>query len=322
MQVSVPRGWGRTGFVVVIPARNEAERLPRALAALAAEGTLDIVVVANGCGDDTAAIARAGCPSLSVATLETGPLANGVGAARRLGMALALKHAGDPALATTDADCTVRPGWLAATRAALDHADVVCGYVEPEPAEFAMLPPLVREHGDLEDLRDGLLAHLAALRAPAAHDPWPCHGQTPGASLAFTARAYRLVGGFEAIPCHEDRRLVARMASMGLRVARPAAVRVAASCRLEGRAPGGMADTIAARRDDGPLLVREIAEMTREIAALRQAIAEAGAPERTRPHRVPAARTPPSIFMSGWMPENDGGDEGIRTLETVSRLLP
>ena len=280
MHVTVPRDWGRTGFVVVIPARNEVERLPRALAALAAEGEVDVVVVANGCDDGTATIARAGWRPLRVATLETGPLDRGVGAARRLGMALALKHARAPILATTDADCTVLPGWLAATRLALTRADAVCGFVEPEPSEFADLSAIVREHGNLEDLRDGLQARLAALQFPSPHDPWPCHGQTPGASLAFTARAYRMAGGFDAIPCHEDRRLIARMTAMGLRVARPAAVRVAASCRLEGRAPGGMAATIAARQDDEPRLHREIAEMRREVAALRDAIAVA---DRTTP---------------------------------------
>ena len=284
MHVTVPPGWGRTGFVVVIPARNEVERLPRALAALAAEGEIDVVVVANGCEDGTARIARAGWRSLCVATLETGPLDRGVGAARRLGVALALNHARDPVLATTDADCTVLPGWLAATRLALTRADAVCGYVEPEPSEFADLSPVVREHGNLEDLRDGLQARLAALLSPSAHNPWPCHGQTPGASLAFTTRAYRMAGGFDAIPCHEDRRLIARMTAMGLLVARPAAVRVAASCRLEGRAPGGMAATIAARQDDEPRLHREIAEMMREVAALRHDIAVA---DRTMPTALP-----------------------------------
>ncbi|WP_299812774.1 glycosyltransferase family A protein [uncultured Jannaschia sp.] len=287
--MNVPRGWGRTGFVVVIPARNEAERLPHAFAALAGEGALDIVVVANGCVDGTSAIAREGRTPLRVATIETDPLTGGVGAARRMGMTLALERASAPILATTDADCRVRPGWLAATRTALERADAVCGYVEPDATEFGALPPLVREHGTLEDLRDGLRAHLAALQAPAPHNPLPCHGQTPGASLAFTARAYRMAGGFEAIPCHEDRRLIARMAAMGLRVARPATVRVAASCRLEGRAPGGMAATIAARRDDAPRLHREIADMTQEIAALRRAIAKACAADRTWGDSLPAA---------------------------------
>ncbi len=269
MQVSVPPGWGRTGFTVVIPARDEEGRLPRALAALAAQGPLDAIVVANGCTDATARVARGDRPGLAVATIETGALTGGVGAARRLGMALALDRAPGSILATTDADCRVCGGWIGANRAALSRADAACGRVEPDPVDFMALPPLVRAHGRLEACLADLVAQQGRIMDPVPHDPWPSHTQTPGASLAFTAAAYLASGGFEPVPCHEDRRLIARMEERGLRVARPANARVVASCRTAGRAPGGMADTIASRVADTPRLVREMAAMRSEIARLR-----------------------------------------------------
>ena len=58
---------------VVIPAYNEAELIGRLLDALApgvADGSLEVVVVPNGCHDDTAAIARAA--GVSVVELEVG----------------------------------------------------------------------------------------------------------------------------------------------------------------------------------------------------------------------------------------------------------
>jgi cellulose synthase/poly-beta-1,6-N-acetylglucosamine synthase-like glycosyltransferase len=269
-----PPGWGATGMIVAIPARNEAARLPLALAALAREAPRqDAIVIANGCSDATATIARQ-FTGISVAVLETKSLDGGVGEARRRGLRAALEAAPHAAiLATTDADCVVMGGWARIVQRTMETADVVCGRVVPDPGEFALLPDIVRRHGNLEDEVSALQAELEGMRAPNPHDPLPRHGQTPGASLAFRADAYRRAGGFEAISCHEDRRIVARIEASGGRVARPWALVVAASCRLEGRAPGGMADTISKRMVDQTHLRSEIVHLRRQAIHLRRAIA-------------------------------------------------
>ena len=271
MTAFVPGGWGASGIVAVVPARDEEMRLPAALASLRAGGA-DVLVVANGCTDGTAAVARAH----GAAVLETARQSGGVGAARRAGSDLALSLApGASILLATDADCRLAPGAMAALTKALDCADAAMGRVVPDPAEFALLPAAVRRHGDLEDERDALLAEIGAFAEPRAFDPMPRHGQCPGALMAFRVSAYRTVGGFAPIPCSEDRDIARRLVLAGLRVAHPWEAVVLASCRLKGRAQGGMADTIAARTradltDETRRLERQCVRLRRLAEALRQ----------------------------------------------------
>ena len=249
-------------IVAVLPARDEAGRVGGAVAALRRQGA-HVVVVANGCRDATGDVAAAS----GAVVVAVPALSGGVGAARALGCAAALERwPGLAMLAVSDADCRVAPGAVAALRAALARADAAFGRVVPDPVEFAALPPHVRRHGDLEDLRDALLAEIGGRAVPVPHDPAPRHGQAPGALMAFRPRAYRAVGGFAALCCHEDRDLARRMIVGGFRVAHPWNAVVVASCRLRGRAPGGMADTIAARtRAD---LARETERLSRQCARL------------------------------------------------------
>ena len=294
MSLAAPQVWGASGVLAVIPARNEARRLPLALAALHAAGA-DVLVVANGCNDGTAGIALAE----GAAVLETGDAPGGVGAARRAGMIAArdlAPHAG--VLLTTDADCRLAPGALAALLRALDRADAAMGRVVPEPSEFARLPAAVRRHGNLEDLRDALLAEIGAFAEPRLHDPMPRHGQCPGALMAFRAAAYDMVGGFAPLTCSEDRDIARRLVLAGLRVAHPWDAVVNASCRLSGRAPGGMADTIAQRaRADLTHETERLERQCTRLAALVHALRRDG----------PAALTHMADYRCGVMLSNAPG---------------
>ncbi|WP_168771189.1 MULTISPECIES: glycosyltransferase family 2 protein [Roseobacteraceae] len=254
--------------VAVIPARNEADRLPIALASLRREG-LAALVVANGCTDATAELARAE----GAAVIETPALAGGVGAARAIGLEAALDREAR-ILFTTDADCMLAPGSVATALRALDYADVVFGRVVPDATEFASLPEPVQRHGAAEDRCDCLRALIAAILAKRPWDPFPAHGQSPGALIAWHASAYRAVGGINPVSCHEDRRMAAALIGHGLRVARPWDAVVVASCRLRGRAPGGMADTIAERSLAGARLTDEAVTLERECASLERRLAE------------------------------------------------
>jgi hypothetical protein len=112
---------------VIVPARNAADTLPRALAAIASqEGAppFDVVVVDDGSDDATAELAqRAGARVIRAGGA-------GSGEARNLGVA----EARGELLAFTDADCFPTPGWLAAGVRELEAgAELVVGRVTPDP---------------------------------------------------------------------------------------------------------------------------------------------------------------------------------------------
>lgn len=113
---------------VIVPARDAAATLPRALAALAAQATdvaFQVVVVDDGSTDATAELARAAGLGPVVATAGIGP-----GGARNAGAAAA----DGELLAFIDADCFAEPGWVAAGLAAIADADLVQGTVAPDPS--------------------------------------------------------------------------------------------------------------------------------------------------------------------------------------------
>ena len=241
-KIMIPPGWGRTGCLVLIPARNEAERIRACLAVLAAQG-VDVLVVANNCTDNTGDLAAGAGAAVINCTLPDG----GVGAARRLGADEGLRRMPSARwLLTSDADCLVAPDWVAANCDYLQNgAAAVCGLVQPIPEEHAALPPALLRRAALEDRFLGLKAQLEAhLTGKASHE------QTPGASLAFTPATYRAVGGFDQMPTHEDRAIITRMKMLGLPVVHARDVTVQASCRMQGRAPGGMAAALKMRSVD------------------------------------------------------------------------
>jgi hypothetical protein len=256
--------------VVAIPARDEATRLPGCLAALAAQQGTDgapidlasaaVLVLANNCGDDTVAVARAMAPSLPfrlvVRDVGLPPAMAHAGGARRAAMDAAAALLGptpapDAALLSTDADGRAAPTWLAANLAALRAgADAVAGAIEPDPAEAVHLPAALLAREARETRYAALLDEMASLVDPNPADPWPRHAAHSGASIALTVEAYRRVGGLPAVPVGEDRALFEALLQADMRVRHCPAARVIVSCRLQGRAAGGMADTLSRRLAD------------------------------------------------------------------------
>src|SRR5690349_2126872 len=191
--------------VVAIPARDEAARLGRCLAALADQrdaggARLDrrayaTVLLVNNCADASAEVALAAAERLGlgvrvlVARLEGGTAH--VGWARRLAMDVAAEllegagRAGDGVILSTDADSRVSPGWLAAGLGAIARgADAAAGPIDGEPEEYAALNRRCRRRCELQRAYGGLLERLATLVDPEPHDPWPRHFFECGASMA------------------------------------------------------------------------------------------------------------------------------------------
>jgi glycosyltransferase involved in cell wall biosynthesis len=237
---------------VVVPAHDEEELLPACLAALGqAVATVTaerpglrvrIVVAADACTDDTAAVARRAGALVVPLTFKNVGMARAAGLNELLGAGATAWGARPPAperlwLATTDADSVVPAGWLAdQLRLAEAGWEAVVGTVTV---------------ADWTGHADGVVTEFTR-RYGSWHD-W--HPHVHGANLGFTARAYAAVGGFPALRTGEDRALVAALQAHGFQVLRSAAVPVATSSRLRYRAPAGFGHDLATLNDGpGPLL--------------------------------------------------------------------
>lgn len=238
---------------VVIPARNEEARIGACLAALAGQGGLPfrVILAVNNTTDRTAAAAceAAGRLDLALTVLELClPPGAGVGTARRIGCSHALCSLPQLRyLLTTDADCIVGPFWLERNIAHLGEVDAVCGKVDPIATEAGILSGMDPQLAELEGRYRALVQDFYARHAPGCADLAGTHGEAAGASLAFTRAAYLAVGGFAPLRTGEDRHIARRMRERGLALRHADDVTVEASCRLTGRASGGMSDALKAR---------------------------------------------------------------------------
>ena len=247
---------------IVVPARDEADRLPalvRALDRLAlppgwAAGSAEALVLLNTCSDDSAealapfADAR---PWLHVGCVDLAPDEAHVGRARQIvfdAAAARLAAVGRPSglILSTDADSRPAPDWLAETVAEVDRgADLVGGRVGLGSFERAALPAGVRRLYLLDLGYRRALERVRSLYAPDPADPYPRHHQHYGASLAVRADVYRRAGGMPAVRTSEDVALVRAVEAVGGRVRHSDRVRATTSARRVGRAEGGLADAFA-----------------------------------------------------------------------------
>lgn len=246
--------------VVAIPVYNEAERIGACLEALAAQqgigaGGLSVVLFLNNCTDDTAQLVTALRPILPipVRVIERDFVDANAGWARRAAMEAAaawLEEAGaaDGVILTTDADSRVPADWVARNLAAIaGGADAVAGRIMLDEADAKRLPAALHARGAVEGAYEALLTELQARLDPIPHDPWPRHWTTSGATLSVRLSSYRQVGGMPPLAVSEDRAFVSSLLSSDARVRHDPEVLVVTSGRLDGRAPGGAADTMKLR---------------------------------------------------------------------------
>ena len=258
------------GAIAAIPVRDEEDRIEACLDALLAQrdlsgrplpsDALGLVLLLNNCSDRTAAIARgrlaaSGAP-FAVVNVALPPSQANAGFARRLALDLAalwLERADrrDGVLLTTDADSRVPPQWLACNLAAI-HAGcgAVAGRVTLEPAEEGLLPQALMRRTARENAYEQALLALSARIDPVAHDPWPNHWSASGASYGVTLDAYRAIGGLPYPASGEDRALADMLLRHDIPIRHDPDIVVVTSARLDGRACGGVADTIRMRCDD------------------------------------------------------------------------
>jgi hypothetical protein len=219
----------------------------------------EVIVLANDCVDGTGDLANAIASNFPFplhvfeGQLPTG--AANAGEARRLAMDLALARleaarAARPVILTTDADSRTPPTWIDSNLAAIDAgADAVLGRLALDE-DGRQLPEAVHRRGALESEYEALLTELNARLDPVEHNPWPHHSTISGASVAVTAEAYRRIGGLPRVALGEDKALVSALLHRDARIRFDNAIEVVTSARLNGRAIGGVADTLRLRSQD------------------------------------------------------------------------
>jgi hypothetical protein len=249
---------------VVVPAHEEEARIAACLSSLAvaarhplvASHRVRIVVVLDHCTDGTGE--RADRCGVDVIEVDH----QCVGSARSAGFAHLLDRAGGPDathwLATTDADSTVPPDWLARLVAWRHRgADAVAGTVVVE--DWSEQPRETRRRFSSHQRARGL-----------THG----HRHVHGANLALSAGAYRLAGGVPRVPVAEDHALWHAVGEAGLRRVAASDLAVVTSSRREGRAAGGFSDLLRSLSlpglHEGARLDRQPAGRAHEVDQPRQ----------------------------------------------------
>ena len=248
---------------VAIPARSESQRIVECLTALSRQPRaglrVGVFVLCNNCEDDTArrigAFVHAGV-DIRVREVAFSQNEAHAGMARRTAMQWArtmLDPSGAQILCSTDADSRVAADWLPSLMAAFGRGvDAVAGAVLFDPVELADLrvPPLRQ----LEDRYAVLQAQVEHRADPRDHDHWPNHIWAWGANLSVRSAAFDRAGGIPMAPLAEDRAFMAQLHRVDAKVRHAPEVQVLTSARVRGRAPGGLADLVAAhtRGEDLP----------------------------------------------------------------------
>jgi hypothetical protein len=240
---------------VCIPARNEAGLLSSTLAALgqaidhvSEPGT--VVLIANNTEDNTAPIfqdwAQSRGTSHVVASVDLADPIRNAAHARRLALDLGAYVMPTGVLLTTDADTRVAPDWIERNLAHLvAGAHLVCGRVDVDEHELASLPRPVRLCGDAEAAYFQRCADLWT--AWTGESAPKLSVRAMGASLALTSETYCRAGRLPLPAVAEDKALAAAVRAQGLVILEAEDVRVTTSCRLDGRAAGGMSDALRER---------------------------------------------------------------------------
>ncbi len=242
--------------VVAIPVQNEEQRITDCLLALSAQThpmPPRVVLLVNNTRDRTIDAVRAVAPSLSYSLHavehDFPPALSNAGNARKLAMdhASAMAGEGGPLLCT-DADGCVANDWLAANLYHLRHgADAVAGRALIDPVEADQIPARLHEADAREYAYAAVLDEIESLLDPDPADPWPRHTEHSGASICVTQAAFHRAGGIPAMPVGEDRAFFAALRRIDANIRHAPEVCVVVSGRIQGRAAGGMADTIRRR---------------------------------------------------------------------------
>ncbi len=261
----VPAPASECRLTVVIPARNEAAIIGPTLAALAAQrqfdGTalapelFDIIVFANNCSDETAAVtrecaARTAACRIHVIEADLAAAHAHIGTARKYVMDIAAArflaaHRPGGIIASIDADTIPDPDWLASILREARTCEAIAGFVTIGTPEQERLLAPVRLLYARELAYRRALAEIEALIDPVPHDPAPRHGSFVGANFAVKTACYIAAGGLPPLARLEDVAFSLALRRIDARIRYSLLVRATTSARIDARVEGGFGTFIA-----------------------------------------------------------------------------
>lgn len=251
---------------VIVPVKDEAQLLASTLTALSSQIDLagspldparyEIILLANNCSDDSAAIARRFAnqhPGLVLHIVERTFSATEayIGWVRKLLMDEAHRRLmslgrSQGVIASTDGDTQVAPNWIAATLHEIAcGADAVGGRIVTDGRDRAALHPYARTCHLREVGYCFLVSELEDYLDPDPFDRWPRHFQHYGASLAVTAAMYAQAGGLPPVRTPEDVAFYRALVRANARFRHSPLVQVTTSARPDGRTQNGLANQLS-----------------------------------------------------------------------------
>lgn len=258
--------------IVTIPAHDEEDEIAGVLAALAEQRSAVPVCISlcvNNTTDSTAECAEAALMRHGLAAIltEASYPCGGVGRARAIGHAVAIAQCPQASwLLSTDADCRPAPSWIAGMVTALHEAPLALGKIVGSGET-----PLHRSarYQSISQLEAAYIEQATAFERLLCREGEPGIGLNTagGANLGLRRECYLALGGFRALVTGEDRDIVDRAIEAGYRPTTVPDAVVRASMRSRGRAPGGMAEMIAARlSEENPRLDSALAPFATMLA--------------------------------------------------------
>jgi Glycosyl transferase family 2 len=247
---------------VIIPAKDEAQTISATLTALANQTdlngqplnplTYEIIILANNCLDESAAIARQFAQqhpdlALHVAEVTLPPDRAYIGYVRKMLMdeaylrLMSLGHSRG-IIASTDGDTEVSATWIAAILYEIGSGvDAVGGRILTDRHSRQALHPQAKSHFLQEVGYRSLVAQVEFHLDPDPYDPLPRHDRHYGASLAVTAEMYAKAGGLPPVRTPEDEAFYQALLRVDARFRHSPLVQVTTSARVSGRSPVGLA---------------------------------------------------------------------------------
>ena len=177
---------------VIVPARNEEVNISRCLESLAAQdypdGLLEIIVVNDHSTDRTAEVVFL-FPAGNIRLINLRDhVRSPINSYKKKAIEVAVAAATGELIVTTDADCSMPPGWISSLAACYRYND----------AAFIAAPVKIEATGSLLSIFQAVdFMTLQGITGAAVYKRF--HSMCNGANLAYSKKVFYEVGGFQGI---------------------------------------------------------------------------------------------------------------------------